>query len=289
VKKTIFIMVLSLCVIVVGCQESRLMDKLEEKIPSSGDQTEYDEGSELYSRTVDSELDKKTSGLGGGELSIEEKIIRNAYVSIRSSEVQESYDKTLKLVKKYNGMIVNSSTSKYESSEEAMIEIKVPPKHFLTFLEEVKTIGEIESKNISEEDVTEEYYDIQSRLENKRKVRERLFDLLRKAYKVEEILKVEREIERVGEDIERMEGRLRYLDSKVDYARITVSIYNRSLPLFEKMGIKEGFIKSFQFSIKLFFGIIWLFIILIPLIILVVVLILIILWIVRRKKRRKVQ
>lgn len=286
-KKTILIMLLCLFVF-VGCQESRFMDKLEEKIPPMSGQSGYDDASEYSSRSKESEYDEKVAGLGGGEIAIEEKIIRTAYVSVRSPKVQESYDKTLKLVKKYNGMIVNSSTSKYESSEEAMIEIKIPPKHFLTFLDEVKTIGDVESKNLSEEDVTEEYYDIQARLENKRKVRERLFDLLRKAYKVEEILKVEREIERVGEDIERMEGRLRYLDSKVDYARITVSIYNRSIPVFEKLGIKEGFIRSFQFSIKLFFGIIWLFIILIPLIILVVILILIIVWIVKRKRRIKV-
>ncbi|MCK4575546.1 DUF4349 domain-containing protein, partial [candidate division WOR-3 bacterium] len=154
-------------------------------------------------------------------------------------------------------------------------------------LDEIKNIGEIESKNISEEDVTEEYYDIEARLENKRKVRERLFDLLRKAYKVKEILEVEREIERVGEEIERLEGRLRYLNIKTDYARITVTIYNRRIPIIEKIGIKEGFIRSFQFSVKFFFGIIWFIIILIPLFILIIVLWLIIAWLIRRRRHRK--
>jgi hypothetical protein len=283
-KKSLLI----ICVVALflaGCQESSIIDKLE-KAPlakKSAEREPYadDIGSEYAADEAD-----MTAGYDAAPVDYEEKIIRTGYVTIRSADVKEAYDKALKLAKKYNGIVVNSSTSKYEDYEEAMVEIKVPPKHFMTVIEEAKEIGEVESKNISEEDVTEEFYDIQARLENKRKVRDRLFDLLRKAYKVEDILKVEHEIERVGEEIERLEGRLRYLENKTDYARITITIYNRDIPVFQKMGIKDGFIRSVQFSIKFFFGIIWIVIVLIPLFIVIAIVWIIIVWLIRRKRKR---
>ncbi len=271
---------LSVCLIVLtGCKEGYLSKELNEnykgKAPSAGlDKTEALAG----------EFDAE---YGEEKADFEEKVIRTAYVTIMSGKVNESYDKTLSLVKKYKGMIVNSSTSKYEESEEAIIEIKIPPKHFLTLLDELKTIGKVESKNISEEDVTEEYYDIEARLNNARKVQERFFDLLKKAYRVEDVLKVEREIERVGEKIETLEGRIRYLDSKTDYARITVTIYNKRVGIIKKSGIKNGFIKSFQIAIHFFFGIIYFIIIIIPLIILIIVIWIIIALIIRRRRRRR--
>jgi hypothetical protein len=284
--KHAFLIIVLAALLLAGCQESGFMDKLEE---SPMAERTIDRGAyagDMDTRYAASEADM-TAGYEDAPDNYEEKIIRTGYVTIRSANVKEAYDRALKLAKKYNGMIVNSSTSKYEDYEEAMVEIKVPPKHFMTVIEEAKEIGEVESKNISEEDVTEEFYDIQARLENKRKVRDRLFDLLRKAYKVEDILKVEHEIERVGEEIERLEGRLRYLENKTDYARITFTIYNRDIPVFEKMGIKEGFIRSIQFSIRFFFGIIWLLIILIPLFIIIAIAWIIIVWLIRRKRRRR--
>lgn len=287
--KKAFLIIFVAALFAAGCQESTLFDKLEET-PLAGKAAKEGDYSR---RSLDTEYAAGEADMTAGydetpaPADYEEKIIRTGYVTIRSTKVKEAYDRALKLAKKYNGIIVNSSTSKYDDYEEAMVEIKVPPKHFMTLIEEAKEIGEVESKNISEEDVTEEYYDIRARLENKEKVRDRLFDLLRKAYKVEDILKVEHEIERVGEEIERLEGRLRYLENKTDYARITLTIYNRDIPVFEKMGIKDGFVRSIQFSIKFFFGIIWLFIILIPLFIIIAIAWIIIVWLIRRKRKSR--
>lgn len=284
--KQVLILAFIAALLLAGCQESSIIDNIE-KTPVAGESAKR----EAYSpspgaKYAAGEAADKTAGYEGEAADYEEKIIRTGYVTIRSGNVNEAYDRALKLAKRYDGIIVNSSTSKYDDYEEAMVEIKVPPKYFMSVIEEAKEIGEVESKNITEEDVTEEFYDIRARLENKQKVRDRLFDLLRKAYKVEDILKVEHEIERVGEEIERLEGRLRYLESKTDYARITLTIYNRDIPVFQKMGIKEGFIRSIQFSVKFFFGIIWLFIILIPLFILIAIAWIIIVWLIRRKRRR---
>jgi len=271
------LLIFALCLIIfVGCKEGYISEEAEETEP----------------QTTREELDKAKTATEGfdtqyGEEKFEAKTIKTAYVTVHSNRVNESCDKTLLLVKKYNGLIVNSSTSKYEEKEEAVIEIKILPKHFLTFIDELKTIGDVESKSISEEDVTEEYYDIEARYTNALKVQKRLFDLLKKANRVEDILKIEKEIERVGENIETFEGRIKYLNSKTNYAHITVTIYNRKISLIGKIGIKEGFAKSIRYAIHFFFGIIWFIIVLIPLVILIIIIWLIIVKIIRKKRDKK--
>ena len=118
----------------------------------------------------------------------EEKIIRTAYASIKTDRVEQAYDKALNLVKKYDAIILNASMSRYDDSEEAQLLIKIPPVYFMTLLDELETIGKVESKSITEEDITEEYHDVKARLANARKVQARLFGILKKANKVEDNL-----------------------------------------------------------------------------------------------------
>jgi hypothetical protein len=218
---------------------------------------------------------------------IEEKIIRTAYASIKTNKVEEAYEKALDLAKKYDAVILNASISKYDDSEQAQILIKLPPVYFITLLDELQTIGKVESKSITEEDITEEYYDVKARLANARKVQERLFGILKKANKVEDILKVEKEIERVGENIEVLEGKIRYFDSKVDYSRITISIYSSKEKFIDLSGIGRGFGNAIKYAVHFFFIIIWFIIITIPLIVVIFVLRPVITFIVRRLRHKK--
>lgn len=218
---------------------------------------------------------------------IEEKIIKTAYASIKTNKVEEAYDRALNLAKKYDAIILNASISKYDDTEEAQLQIKLPPVNFMTLLDELHTIGKIESKSITEEDITEEYYDVKARLANAHKVQDRLFGILKKAKKVEDILKVEKEIERVGEKIEVLEGKIRYFDSKVDYSRITISIYSRKAKFIDLSGIGRGFGNAIKYAIHFFFIIIWFIIIIIPLIVIIIVLRPVIAYLIRRIKKKK--
>jgi len=242
----------------------------------------------LYQKTVPDpsfagEIDAEKPYRGGTE----EKIIRTAYASIKTNNVEDAYEKALNLVKKYDAVILNASMSKYDGSEQAEILIKLPPVHFMTLLDELQTIGKVESKSITEEDITEEYYDVKARLANAQKVQDRLFGILKKANKVEDILKVEKEIERVGENIEVLEGKIRYFDSKVDYSRITISIYSRKEKFIDLSGIGRGFGNAIKYAIHFFFIIIWFIIIIIPLIVVIFVLRPVITFIVRRFRHKK--
>jgi len=218
---------------------------------------------------------------------VDEKIMKTAFATVKTSDVMESYDKALNLIKKYDGIILNAGISRYDGSDEAQVLIKIEPQYFMVLLEELGTIGTVESKSITEEDVTEAYYDINARLANARKVQDRLYGILNRANKVEDILKVEKEIERIGEKIEVLEGKIRYFDSKVDYSRITITIYSKKRPFINLGSVGRGFGNAVKYAVYVFFLVIWFIIIIIPLAGLVFVLKPAAVFIIRRIKRKK--
>jgi chromosome segregation ATPase len=89
----------------------------------------------------------------------------------------------------------------------------------------VEGLGEIRSISSDLEDVSEEFYDLQARIRNKQEEEERLRrHLADSTAKLEDILAVEREIARVREEIERMEGRIRVLRDLTSLTTITVRV-----------------------------------------------------------------
>lgn len=98
---------------------------------------------------------------------------------------------------------------------------------FITFL---AGIGDIRNKNMSGQDITEEYYDIQTRLENAESARKRYLELLAKAENVEATLKVERELERLNGEIETMKGKIARMKELSSMTTISVNYTSKTTP-----------------------------------------------------------
>jgi hypothetical protein len=126
----------------------------------------------------------------------------------------------------------------------ATLELKVPSARFDELTEGLQPIGRLEYVNVSAEDVSEEYVDLTARAVNGRKLEERLIDLLRtRTGKLQDVLSVERELARVREEIERIEGRLRYLKAGARLSTLSVSLHE-PLPIVSTTGhgpIAEAF------------------------------------------------
>lgn len=103
------------------------------------------------------------------------------------------------------------------------ITIRVPVERFDGAIKRIEKLGDVLNRNVTAQDVTEEFRDIEIRLRNARAVRDRLEQLLAKANKVEESVMVERELERVAGEIERMEGRIKFLKDRAAFSTITVT------------------------------------------------------------------
>jgi len=158
----------------------------------------------------------------------------------------------------------------------------------------VKGQGEVRRMSSDSQDVSEEYYDLESRIRNKKKQEERLLELLADATgKLEEVLSVERELARVREEIERMEGRKRVLDDLTTLTTIELSIdeikdyvpeqaltYGARVRLAFSGSIETLVSTAKSVSIALVVAAPWLGVLLVPLILLVLLVR------IRRKRRR---
>jgi hypothetical protein len=110
------------------------------------------------------------------------------------------------------------------------ITIRVPRARFEEAIQKVEATGDVVHRDISAEDVSDEYVDTEVRLKNARAMRDRLAELLAKA-PVKEAIEIEKELGRVTEAIERLEGRLKLLKDKIAFSTITVTFDARTSSL----------------------------------------------------------
>jgi hypothetical protein len=110
-----------------------------------------------------------------------------------------------------------------QSQADQTLVVRVPVQHFDAAFAWVKHAGRVLSESRRADDVTEEFVDLGIRLDTARKARDRLLEVLQKADKVEDILKIEAELRRLTEEIERMEGRKKFLADQVALATLSAT------------------------------------------------------------------
>jgi Domain of unknown function (DUF4349) len=111
-----------------------------------------------------------------------------------------------------------------QSMEANTITLRVPSARLNEAFDLIGKLGEITSRSIKGTDVTEEMMDLDIRLRTMEETRNRLAELLKKSDKVEELLKVEKEMQRVVGELELIKGRIKYLSHAVAYSTITVAL-----------------------------------------------------------------
>ena len=103
-----------------------------------------------------------------------------------------------------------------EFSDNSTANVKIPVAKAQNALKDFEAIGSVKSKTITANDITEHYTDTQVRLENLRRLQKRLSELLTRANRVEDILRIERELARVTTDLERHQARMNVLTKQVE-------------------------------------------------------------------------
>lgn len=154
-------------------------------------------------------------------------MIRTGQALVEVEKLDPAISKIRLLVGQAGGYITSSSiTGGRDQIRQASIEIKIPNTRYDETVASLASIGKVQTVNSSAQDVGEEFVDVTARVANARRLEERLIDLLaRRTGKLEEVLRVERELARVREEIERYEGRLRYLTSRVAMSTLTINIH----------------------------------------------------------------
>jgi hypothetical protein len=109
---------------------------------------------------------------------------------------------------------------------EASLELRVPADRFEAMQTVLDSVGDVEWLNVAVQDVGEEYVDLSARTANAKRLETRLVELLAtRTGKLEDVLAVERELARVREEIERFEGRLRFLRTRVATSTLAVRLH----------------------------------------------------------------
>ena len=103
-------------------------------------------------------------------------------------------------------------------------------KIFDRFLQKIRGLGELKNQTLGTEDVTKAYFDTDARLKNARVMEQRLIDMLKKkSDDINDLLQVEKELGRVRQEIEQMQGELKFWDSQVQFATVTISLAEKDL------------------------------------------------------------
>ena len=159
------------------------------------------------------------------------KLIRNATVELEIVSFDDAVQKITALANQERGYVATTSSEKQANGKlRGQVIVKVLPENLDRFLQEIRGLGELKNQTLGTEDVTKAYFDTDARLKNARVMEQRLIDMLKtKTGKVSDLLQVEKELARVREEIEKMQGELKYWDSQVQFATVTISLAEKDM------------------------------------------------------------
>jgi len=154
-------------------------------------------------------------------------LIRTGAASIEVDKLDPAIMKVRQMAAQLGGYIANSSIAGgRDQVRSATLELKIPAAKYDQAVGGLNGIGKVESVNTNVEDVGEEYVDISARVANAKRLEERLISLLAtRTGKLQDVLSVERELARVREEIERYEGRMRFLRTRAAMSTLSITIH----------------------------------------------------------------
>ena len=218
-------------------------------------------------------------------------IIRSGTMSMEVDSYDETEAKIKDIVRNFGGYLTNSNSKlNADGKKQGSITIRVSSDKFDGMIADLSKVGKVMNQNISGKDVTEEYMDADARLKTQRELESRLLKLLEeKTAKLTDVVEVEQKLANVRENIEKTEGRMKYLKDQASYSTLTVAVYEPSMintstggGFFYELGqaVKKG-LSGFTSVLA---GLITIVIALLPLIIIALI---IIYFVMRYLKKRK--
>lgn len=207
---------------------------------------------------------------------ISKKIIKNGEMTIQVGDTKKAQNQVNEIVKKSNGYIQKEEFRNTDTDENLNLIIRVPHKNFDALTNSFSDgMGSVLSKNISSNDVTEEYTDVSIKLANKKIYLEKYRDMLKSAATTKDMLEIQENIRELEDEIDVSEGRLRFIDDRVNYSTLNLTLYKEKVR--SSMTSKIGFGSRFGDSltegwnsfIAFFLGLtsLWPFFLLIPVVI----------------------
>lgn len=155
-------------------------------------------------------------------------LIKNATLTIETDDARNATDQLVAALQDMDGYVSNLQESVDGLGRRSVsMQVRVPAAQFDACMTRAESIGKVLNKQITTQDVTEEYVDTDARTRNLKKTEERLLDHLNRYGELNQVIQVEQELTRVRGEIERFEGRLKYLSHRAAYSTMTITLRER--------------------------------------------------------------
>lgn len=159
------------------------------------------------------------------------KIVRNADLTMEVASTYEAQHRVSSIAEAHGGFVVNSESKQRESADPAQrtvdfkVMVRIPADQYGVALDEIKKLASnvLEEKSTGQ-DVTEEFIDLEARIKTQKALETQFLEIMQRANKIEDALEVQRQIAEVRTEIEKLEGRKRFLENRSSLATITVNI-----------------------------------------------------------------
>ncbi len=167
------------------------------------------------------------------QTSLAEKIIYSADVTVETVDFDGAVDSVERMLTKYGAFLESSSVSGkslsevyygYQTYRTAYFVIRVPVASFRNMTEDMESVGSVLRSNVYTDNITERYYDTQSRADSYRIEQERLMAMLEKCETVADMIEIESRLSEVRYQLESLESTLRNWQNQVDYSTVTVTL-----------------------------------------------------------------
>jgi hypothetical protein len=158
-------------------------------------------------------------------------VIYHADLQLEVKDYKAVQSKIEQLVNDLHGYIVESNVYNHgEQQMEGRLTVRVPQVHFSSFISQVGEMSEkVNHQNITGQDVTEEYVDLESRLKSKEVVEERLLQFMKEAKETKDLLQISSDLAVVQEEIEQIKGRMTYLENQANLSTVSMTLYENKV------------------------------------------------------------
>jgi len=173
------------------------------------------------------EVDKE----GSTAEAADRKIIRNADITIEVSSTVDAQHQVTSIAESHDGFVATSEAKQREGNDPAQrtldikLVVRVPSNQFGRAFDEIKKLaGNTPAEQVTSQDVTEDFIDLEARIKTQKALEVQFLEIMRQANKIADALEVQRQIAEVRTEIEKLEGRKRFLENRSSLSTINVNI-----------------------------------------------------------------
>jgi uncharacterized membrane protein YdfJ with MMPL/SSD domain len=211
---------------------------------------------------------------------MDRKILRDAELTLEVGVPADVQRKISSIAESLGGFVVTSESKQRQTVDgkqelEVNLVVRVPATQFGSALDQIRSTGSrVIQEKITGQDVTEEFIDLEARLKTQKALEQQFLEIMKQAHKVEDALEVQRQIADVRTEIEKLEGRKRFLENRASLSTITVNLQSSTAIAVNTTGfgrdIREALAESVDVARGIVLFLIRFVIVMIPVFILII-------------------